>query len=64
MKWTEDTVKGVLPDIQVKMNGKTYLGSVSGRLEKFAQVTVKGGTFEFSWAALVRSLNTNTPLLV
>ena len=70
--WDEKSVRENLPDVKVKM-GETILDChVRGRLNQFASVstkidpsTGKGGDYigDWSWAAVARSLNNQSPLL-
>lgn len=73
--WTENSVKAALPDVAVRIGQKEYRGQVSGRKNTFASVHVQGDklrgikfpwnmTIEYSWPAIVRSINTNTPLRI
>lgn len=75
LMWTENSVKAALPDVAVRIGTKEYRGQVSGRENTFASVHVQDDklrgikftwtmTIEYSWPAIVRSINTNTPLLV
>lgn len=71
--WTIEAVKRDLPNVLIKIGRKVATGRVSGRLNRFATVTVdncfRHGSnppwmdFHFSWDAIVRSLNTNSPLI-
>lgn len=68
-EWTVEKAKELLPDIQVKVGEKLYLAKVGGRKNPFAGVQLydedknrPGGPIEYSWEAIVRSLNTGKPL--
>lgn len=62
------TVKEHLPDVHVTIGRKVYRGQVSGRHEKFPVVTVDFGTHtwraEYSWQAIARAIESETPLTV
>ena len=70
MGWTIESVKAALPDVGVRMGGRLYRGTVSGRGEAYASVHITGQqlrgqgnawqrTLTYSWDAIVESLNTN-----
>ena len=66
--WTIATVKDQLPPVRVQVGKTVYTGCLAGRQTQFP--TVYYGPFsgtmaknEWSWDAIVRSLNTNRPLL-
>ncbi len=73
-EWTIEKVKEELPKVKVKIGGERLDGEVNGRLLPFAKVSVwfppdkvrKGFyvDWEFSWQAIVNSLNSGEPLLV
>jgi hypothetical protein len=65
--WTAAQVREELPIVSVLMaDGKVYPGQVSGRLEKFAKVTVRYHqaqiTAEFAWDTLAHALRENRPV--
>lgn len=73
--WTVESVKRLLPSVRVHTGKRKFAtGRVSGRLNRFATVTVdncfRHGSndpwmdFEFSWEAIVHSLNNGTALEV
>ena len=66
--WTTLTVKDQLPPVRVQVGKTVHTGYLAGRQKRFP--TVYYGPFsgtmarnEWSWDAIVRSLNTNTPLI-
>lgn len=71
-KWTVKSVKEELPSVYVKQGKKVLRGSVGGRLNAYATVYLReeplclNGRWvyflEYSWQAVTRSLNTETPL--
>lgn len=75
--WTVAKVKAELPRVPVKVGRKQYAGRVSGRLNRFATVTIshiEHGTgylrgepwhdWQFSWEAIANALNTGAALTV
>ncbi len=64
--WTEEMVKDCLPVVKVEIKGKVFPALTSGRKNRFCGVYVPQTEhrLEFSWGAVVRSLNTETPLLI
>ena len=65
--WTAARVKTERPDVTVRHAGQEYQGRVTGR-GNFASVTIWRGpqdwqTWEWSWAAVTRSLNSGRPLM-
>jgi hypothetical protein len=60
--WTVERVKELLPDVKVKVNGQVVMGQVRGRKLAFAGVRVGNCTWEYSWSAIVNSLNHDRPL--
>ena len=65
--WTIDTVKDQLPTVRVRAGKTVYTGYLAGRQKRFP--TVYYGPFsgtmaknEWSWDAIVHSLNTKTAL--
>jgi hypothetical protein len=69
-EWDVTLVKERLPDVRVQMpDGRILLGTVRGREEAFARVTVETSrrvfaTAEYPWSSLVWSLNTGRPLSI
>lgn len=72
--WNENNVKAALPDVEIlrtRRNSRSCIRArITGRRHRFARVyaiddtgQATGEVYEFSWAAIVRSLNTNMPLL-
>ena len=62
---TEQTARETLPNVNVTLpTGATITAFVIGRSEPFATVWAPSHPFigEWSWAAIVRSLTTGTPL--
>jgi hypothetical protein len=68
-----DDCKRDLPPVRVRFNGKTHWARVSGRLNKFATVSVTNygtlhsgsGLFwdaQFSWEAVCRAVTSGVPL--
>ena len=58
-------IKSKLPNVLITIDGKIVTGRVSGRLNKFASVSEfgkLGSIFHFSWEAIERAINHNTPL--
>ena len=64
--WTENSVRAALPDVQVRIGKRTYPAQVSGRLHRFAWVTIRetGARFEYAWATIANALNNDRPLTV
>ena len=61
---TIQEIKDTLPNITVKINKNSFMvGTVRGRKNKFATVTIGSGnlerSFEFSWEAVQRAYNNN-----
>jgi hypothetical protein len=54
--------------VPVKCNGKIYNGSISGKLNDFARISILVGdtcvSFEFAWSTIAHALNTDKPLRV
>jgi hypothetical protein len=68
MNMTIKELKEKLPDVKVNVDGKTYTGILTGRINKFATVTVHHPVwgkhnFEFSWQAVTRAINNDTELV-
>ena len=65
---TIDEIKERLPDVKVSFNGDVYNGVLSGRERQFPLVTIfhsmRAQSFEFSWSAIERAINTDTPLKI
>ena len=66
MTHTIETVKEILPKVQVKVGKKVMVANVSGRRNRFATVWTKDNMdgWKFSWQTIVNSLNDNKPLSV
>lgn len=66
MTYTIKEAKENLPDVKVKIGESVFDAKLTGRLNKFATVYLKGSTtpYEFSWNTIVNSLNTGKPLLI
>ncbi len=65
MKHTIESVKETLPDVQLKSGNRINSAILSGRENRFATVTINNWYgFQFSWEAIVRSLNNQEPLLI
>lgn len=67
MKHTIETVRQNLPKVQVKLdNGKIITANISGRKCAFATVWTKNNHegWQFSWQAIVNSLNNEKPLII
>lgn len=64
--WTVARVKNELPDVQVKTLTGVLTCRVAGSKNKFASVYAPstGHTWEYSWDAVCRALNTGKPLRV
>lgn len=64
MIWTVERVKEELPKVKVRVNGIVVEANVSGRKLAFTKVWTKENHegWEYSWAAIVRSLNDDRPL--
>jgi len=72
--WTVQDVKDALPNVLLRVGKRTVDARTSGRLNAFATVSVtndkpRSGVplfmdYQFSWEAIVRSLNENRPLEV
>ena len=73
--WTELTVREHLPDVVVKLGEILHAGALSGRGRPYATVSVATHysptlgrrvwqSWEYSWSAVVRSLNSGRPLSV
>ena len=65
--WTEKEVKIGLPALTVRHAGKNYRGVLAGDRGQFAKVIIfrhrdDWQSWEWSWGAIVRSLNTHAPL--
>lgn len=73
-QWTIEKVKEELPKVKVKIGGEKFDGQVYGKKLPYAKVSVffppdrvKGGfnvDWEFSWQAIVNSLNSGEPLIM
>ena len=67
MLWTIDAIKAAMPTVKVQVGKHIYTGYLASRNKHFP--TVYYGPFsltanaKWSWDAIQRSLNTNTPLL-
>ena len=68
MLWTIDAIKAAMPTVQVQVGEHIYTGYLAGRHKRFPTVyygplndTVTN--HNWSWEAIQRCLNTNTPLL-
>ena len=60
-------IKAQLPDVKVTLDGKVYVGQVSGRDNPFATVTIRHAVWgfhyaQFSWQAIKRAVNDDTSL--
>ena len=58
-------IKAELPNILIKNHGKVTTGRITGRLNEFASVSELGKlgpVYHFSWQAIQRAINNNTPL--
>lgn len=73
--WDVEKVKAELPNVKVKIGNQIHTGRVSGRLNKFATVSVTNlGTlhaksrvfadFQVAWPTIVHALNNDRPLIV
>ncbi len=58
---TIEQIKELLPDVKVNILGTIGLAGVSGRLEKFATITMPmtGCSYQVSWDAIARAINAN-----
>lgn len=64
-KWSIELVKENLPSVQLKSGNRVSIATLSGRENQFATVMINNWySFQFSWDAIVRSLNENKPLLL
>lgn len=70
-EWDVKTVKEKLPNILIRIRGKTHTARLSGHLDKFATVTVNNyeqptgpfyRDFSYSWTTIANCLNNNQPL--
>lgn len=61
-------VKNQLPDVKIKFAGKIHSARIAGRENKFATVwfRIDGDLidFEYSWNAILHSVQTGNPLTV
>lgn len=69
MPLTVNEVKAQLPDVKVAIDGRVYTGRVTGRAMPFATVTITHPVFgehhiQYSWQAIKRAVNSDTPLTV
>ena len=67
--WTIEEAKEELPIVKVKVGKEIHDGYLAGRQKKFPTVfygpiSQTVGKDQWSWKAIVHSLNTNTPLQV
>jgi hypothetical protein len=62
--WTIDMVKDSLPPVRIRIGTQHYTGTIAGRCLPFATVYVEEIGYPFSWHAITRALNTDTPLYV
>ena len=62
-EWTIDRVKTELPDIKLQAGGEVRKARISGRFNLFATVYVDGWKMEFSWDAITRALNSDSPIV-
>ena len=63
--WTEARARAERPDVMVRHAGREYQGRITGK--KFARVTISRSptdwqTWEWSWKAIARHLNSGIPL--
>lgn len=58
------TVKLNLPEVKVQVGSKIVTGKVTGRMLDFATVVVNGANYEFAWATIANSLNSDKPLRI
>jgi len=68
---TIEEIKDFLPKVKVRLNGKTFEATTSGRENGFCAVTVfkpfpgiPFQSWEFSWEAIARSINEKTSLSI
>lgn len=62
--WTIEKVKKELPEVKVNLNGRVIKGNIRGRKNRFASVSIGSCSWEFAWATIVHSLNSNKPLII
>jgi hypothetical protein len=62
--WTLATVKALLPPVRLRIGTQQYTGTIAGRQLPSATVYVGETGYPFSWHAIIRALNTGTPLSV
>lgn len=64
--WDEHTVKTTLPNVTVRIGQTLHNGQTSGRLERFAVVTLTetGLRITYAWSTIAHSLNTGNPLTI
>ena len=62
--WTVERVKELLPKVKIIVNGQVIEANVSGRKLQFAVVwtTENQQGWQYSWPAIVNSLNHGRPL--
>lgn len=68
--WTPQRVKLELPNVLVIHNGRKQTGTLSGRLNKFATVSIGYSTvlprgwidYSFAWQTIATALNHKRPL--
>ena len=68
MLWTIDAIKAAMPTVQVRVGKHIYTGYLAGRHKRFPTVyygplSATMAHTTWSWAAIQRCLNTDTPLL-
>lgn len=66
MTHTIESVKAELPNVQIKIGKQIVTANVIGRKMPFARVWNRDNMdgWEFSWQAIVNSLNNDTPLTI
>ena len=66
-KWTPDSVRDILPNVRVLVDGIERSGFVRGRRSPWACVHIEGMRPDvavmFSWDAVASALNNDRPLL-
>ena len=55
-------IKDKLPNVKVQYKGKTYVGYVSGRKNRFATIHFSDRSADWSWESVARAYNNKSAL--